>query len=253
VSKAGDVNGDGLADVVLGAPMADPNGPWSGRAYVIFGKKDTGNVALVTVPLGHAGFVMDGASAYDSTGYAVSGAGDVNGDGLDDVIVGAHDADPNGESTGRTYVVFGKADTGQVSLSDVARGSGGFVLNGAVPQDDAGRSVSSAGDLNDDGLADVIVGARGANPNGVADAGKAYVVFGKTDTEAVSLAEVANGVGGFAMNGVLAGDWTGKSVSTAGDIDNDGVPDLVLGAPRALSSVGRVYVVFGGDFSCPDE
>ena len=90
----------------------------------------------------------------------MSGAGDVNGDGLDDLIVGALGADPNGEDSGQSYVVFGKADAAAVELADVAAGrGGGFALNGAAAYDSSGFSVSGAGDVNGDGLDDLIVGA----------------------------------------------------------------------------------------------
>jgi hypothetical protein len=243
VSGADDVNGDGLADVVVGALGADPNGlDYAGRTYVVFGKTDTDNVPLADVVLGIGGFVLDGEAEYDTSGVSVSGAGDVNGEGLADVVVGALLAAPNGlNRAGRTYVVFGKTDTDGVSLAGVAQGAGGFVLDGEMEVDLSGWSVSGAGDVNGDGLADVIVGALTADPNGLDRAGRTYVVFGKADTEAVSLADVALGIGGFAMDGEAELDESGQAVSGAGDVNGDGLADVIVGAP----STGRTYVVFG--------
>ena len=130
-------------------------------------------IELAGVVAGKGGFVMNGIDPEDFSGRSVSGAGDVNGDGLADVIVGARNADPGGKS----YVVFGKADWTPVNLADVAAGSGGFVMNGIDPGDGSGFSVSGAGDVNGDGLADVIVGAYGADPGGNSAAGESYVVF----------------------------------------------------------------------------
>ncbi|WP_241502527.1 integrin alpha, partial [Bathymodiolus azoricus thioautotrophic gill symbiont] len=112
-------------------------------------------------PLG--GFVINGEAASDYSGSSVSSAGDVNGDGLDDLIVGASYADPSGKpGAGKSYIVFGKADSSAIDLSVIANASnplGGFVINGGAAHEYSGCSVSSAGDVNGDGLDDLIVGA----------------------------------------------------------------------------------------------
>src|SRR4051795_3891499 len=105
-----------------------------------------------------------------------------------------------------------------IELSDIAAGHGGFALNGINPGDSSGYSVSGAGDVNCDGLADLIVGAPNADPNGDYS-GQSYVVFGKADGTAVELSDIAAGHGGFALNGIGAGDLSGRSVSEAGDVD----------------------------------
>ncbi len=132
---------------------------------------------LADVAAGIGGFAINGIDPSDGAAR-VSGAGDVNGDGLADVIVGAPEGDPGGNGkAGESYVVFGKADGTAVELADVAAGGGGFVMNGIDLYDRSGWSVSGAGDVNGDGLADVIVGAFGADPGGNDSAGESYVVF----------------------------------------------------------------------------
>ena len=247
VSGAGDVNGDGMDDLLVSSPFAAPNGNYSGRSYVVFGKADTTAVDLSAITLGVGGFVLDGETAYDRSGSSISGAGDVNGDGMDDLLVGAREADPNGNNSGRSYVVFGKADTGAVELSAITAGMGGFAVEGAAAGDLAGRSLSGAGDLNGDGLDDLLVGAPGADPNGDGS-GRSYVVFGKADTAAVELNAITLGLGGFVLNGEAAGDASGAAVSGAGDVNGDGLGDLLIGAPTDDPNgeySGRTYVVFG--------
>jgi hypothetical protein len=145
----------------------------------VFGK-DTGFGAQIELSAldGTDGFVLNGINAEDNSGASVSGAGDVNGDGFDDVIIGARGADPNGSFSGESYVVFGK-DTGfsaQIELSALD-GTDGFVLEGIDGGDESGRSVSGAGDVNGDGVDDLVIGALLADPNGSAS-GESYVVFG---------------------------------------------------------------------------
>ncbi len=101
----------------------------------------------------------------------------MNGDGLDDLIVGARWDDPNGDRSGASFVVFGKADGTAVELSDIEAGIGGFVINGVSANDQSGFSVSTAGDVNGDGFDDLIVGARRDDPNG-SYSGASFVVFG---------------------------------------------------------------------------
>jgi hypothetical protein len=148
---------------------------------VVFGKATTGAVDLSAIANGVGGFVINGQSADDYSGYSVSAAGDVNGDGLADLIVGAPEAFPAaGRDAGRSYVVFGKATTGAVDLSAIAGGTGGFVINGQCARDESGFSVSAAGDVNGDGLADLIVGAYYSDPAAGNNAGRSYVIFGAT-------------------------------------------------------------------------
>ncbi len=252
VSGAGDVNGDGLDDVIVGAQYA--GNQIAGESYVVFGKADGTPVELSDVAAGNGGFVMTGINQGDTTGYSVSGAGDVNGDGLDDIIVGAPEYQPynkgEGPEPGKSYLVFGKADTEPVNLADVVAGSGGFVISGADDtRDNSGFSVSGAGDVNGDGLDDVIVGAPGAYGGGNQAAGESYVVFGKADTEAVNISDVVAGDGGFVINGIDVIDLSGASVSGAGDVNGDGLDDVIVGARRAdpggNSDAGESYVVFG--------
>lgn len=247
VSRAGDVDGDGLDDVIVGAQYADANGGDSGRAYVVFGKADGAGVDLEDVVAGIGGFSLEGESAGDRAGFSVSGVGDVNGDDLDDVVVGAFFAGPSGDASGRAYVVFGKADTDTVDLGAIALGDGGFAIDGEAAYDNAGISVSGAGDIDGDGIGDLVIGAPYADING-GDAGRGYVVFGKADTDPVLLVDVAAGVGGFAIDGATASDYAGFPVSGAGDIDGDGLADVLVGAFRADTAAiesGRAYVVFG--------
>ncbi|MGD9582171.1 MAG: hypothetical protein AB7V26_00670 [Lysobacterales bacterium] len=254
VSAAGDINGDGIGDLVIGAWAADPNGlDTAGSSYVVFGHSTPFAATLALGNLnGDNGFRLDGEAAGDYSGQSVSAAGDVNGDGLADLIVGAWAADPNGLiAAGSSYVVFGQQTPFEatVALSGL-NGTNGFRLDGVAEFDHSGRSVSAAGDINGDGLADLIVGAYGADPNGLSAAGSSYVVFGQTTPfEATVPLSDLNGANGFRLDGVAGVDFSGSTVGAAGDINGDGIGDLIVGAfladPKGISNAGSSYVVFG--------
>ena len=238
VSAAGDVNGDGYADLLLRGET---------ESYVVFGKA-SGFAAQTSVSAfdGQNGFKLTGAPGETGNPRSVSSVGDVNGDGFDDVLVGASSVGPN--YAGASYVVFGKAAGFSASLDLTAlNGGNGFRLSGAGAGDRSGASVSSAGDINGDGYADLIVGAPRADANGV-DSGAAYVVFGHAGGFAADLNLGAlNGADGFRLTGEGAGDVAGRSVSAAGDINGDGFDDIAVEAQTrdAGGQGGAAYVIFG--------
>ena len=216
-----------FGDVIIGALYAGPSD--SGAAYVIFGQADglASSLDLSTLD-GTNGFRLHGAAPGDLTGVSVSGAGDVNGDGFEDLIIGAYAADQNGYDSGAAYVVFGRTDgfAPTVDLSGLD-GTNGFRLDGAAELDEVGQSVSEAGDVNGDGFDDVIV----STSHGDIDAtGVAYVVFGQPGNFAANLdLSTLDGTDGFRLDGyagIVDGDY---SVSGVGDLNGDGYDDLIVG------------------------
>ncbi|MEM1167221.1 MAG: hypothetical protein AAGI30_13135 [Planctomycetota bacterium] len=277
VSGAGDVDGDGLLDIVIGAEPAVRGAGQTGSSYVVYGRSDVpALIRLATVPLTEAvefGAIDDG----DRAGYAVAGAGDIDGDLFDDVVIGAPGGDPNGMiDAGESYLVFG--DSGRF-FDDVPPGSTVFdlatltldqgvtffggegVLGAGSLGDRTGTSVDGVGDLNNDGFNDVAFGAAFAAPNGLNQAGEVAVFFscgndlpapgcpdgpfGTTEFELGSL----NGERGFVLEGADGGDRTGQSVAGVGDVNGDGVDDLLVGAqgaaPGDVPGAGEAYLVFG--------
>ena len=198
---------------------------------------------------GSTGFRLDAVSTWDRLGRAVSEAGDVNGDGIDDLLIGAW-----GGSTGyagESFVVFGKASGWAASLDlSTLDGTTGFRLDGVAAADYSGKAVGAAGDVNGDGFDDILIGAYKA----ASAAGHSYVVFGQASGWAASLdLSDLDGTTGFRIDGIDGSDRSGRSVSGAGDVNGDGFDDMLVGAPHAdpssNSNSGQAFVIYGGNFT----
>ena len=211
------------------------------------------NAAAATFDLaslnGTNGFRIAGRNPGDEAGQALSNAGDVNGDGLDDALIGVSAAAPDGkQGAGEAAVVFGaNTNPAALPLADLD-GDNGFRLTGAAFNAAAGAAVAG-GDVNGDGLADLLIGAPGSDAGSVAGAGAVYVVFGATSFPARVNLDALDGGDGFLIHGVAEEEGVGAAVAFAGDLNGDGLGDIIVGAPNgdvgSKTDAGRAYVLFG--------
>jgi hypothetical protein len=229
VGTAGDVNGDGYADVIVGAPYYNNGQAYEGRAFLFYGSEGG---------LGQsAGWVVEVDQPYAFFGGSVGTAGDVNGDGYTDVIVGAWGYDNGQLDEGRAYVYLGSSSGLSASATWTAESNQASASFGSTAR--------TAGDVNGDGYADVIIGSLRYD-NGEIDEGRAFVYGGSASGPSAGAAWVAESN--------QAGAQLGISAGTAGDVNGDGYADLVVGAPaydNGQMDEGRVFVYHGSPIGSP--
>ncbi|NQV23046.1 MAG: FG-GAP repeat protein, partial [Rhodopirellula sp.] len=258
VGGAGDFNGDGYADIVVGARRADGKDnllPVAGETYVIYGAMDL-PASIDTRELGNRGTIIYGAEGGTEplfggqSGFSVDGAGDFNGDGIGDIVIGAYNTTANGAG----YIILGNiappqiidlVEPGPEVITVLGSASG---INGTK----LGRAVGGRGDINGDGFADVLFGGPGANgvEDSRQDAGDTIVIFGSPNSPNV-IDTLSLGSAGMRIIGAKAGDNSGRDVAMGGDINGDGFDDLIIGAIFAdglndsKPAAGDVHVLFG--------
>ena len=251
VDGVGDINADGIDDFVMSAFSTNN---FTGKVYAVFGDITgfDGELQLADID-GTNGFVINGLQQQHVLGSSVSGIGDINNDGIDDFAIGARGANNN---SGAVYFIFG-SDSGftlNINLNDLD-GSNGFVLNPEPSSGGAlGNSIAVAGDFNDDGINDVIIGANKSRIDFMgSQVGAAFILFGKNTFNATMSTTDLSGNAGKVIYGFIENGRLGDSLASAGDINGDGVDDLVMSGHSGNGAEEYVYVVFGDTADFPDE
>ena len=238
---SGDLNGDGIPDLAIGAPLTP-------KVYVWYGSKGPFPAIINYSSLnGTNGFAVQGISNFDQMGTSLA-IGDVNNDGNKDLVIGAPSG---GKNAGAIYTIFGPSSIfpSNVNVSSLMDGKNGFMINGINPQDLTGQSLRNIADVNGDGIPDIPFGAPNAPYLGAAGPGSAYVVYGRPVFPATLNLAALSSIDGFIAEGVTPGDNTGSSLAIF-DVNGDGQKDLMVGASNGGPQVGQlpgaVYALFGG-------
>ncbi|NVM34906.1 MAG: FG-GAP repeat protein [Candidatus Lokiarchaeota archaeon] len=237
VASAGDVNNDGYDDIFIGAYSR--SGGFAGKAYLIFGN-EVGSFSMHTnLSDADASFIGEGTG--DVAGNSVASAGDVNNDGYDDILIGAYKNDEGGDWAGKIYLFFGNEADFFSMNTDLSDANASFI--GEETCDFAGISVASAGDVNNDEYDDILIGACGYEKG----PGKVYFIFGNEAGSFSMDTDLSNANASFI--GERTYDYAGISVACAGDVNNDGYDDILIGAygnNEGGADAGQTYLVFGG-------
>ena len=228
IAPAGDVNGDGFADLAIGRGEAGPGVP---LAEVVLGGPGGRTIRQSALT-----FVVRGSTC--EAGRAASAAGDVNGDGVGDLLVGGGPSSCREDGSGRAYVVFGSRSPGAVDVDRLAEG--GIAIIGPAGSNMTG-AAAGIGDVNGDGLADVAVADEDATVFGRRYAGEVFLVPGRREPGTVELQYAGATV--LAWGGSQADSRLGVALDGVGDFDGDGRPDLLAGAPFARSEAGAAYLL----------
>ena len=230
VAPAGDVDGDGAPDLIVGAPSNDFVDDFAGRAYLFYGPI-TGDLDAAD-----ADAIVTAEAFGDNLGISVSSAGDVNADGFDDVLIGARGNDTPGTQAGRAYLFLGPIH-GQLDATEADA-----IISGA-PFEEIGGAVAPAGDLDGDGFDDILLGTAAFSLN--VTEGQAFLFYGPISGHRTSASAEA------IIRGTFFSESLGASVASAGDVNQDGTNDIIIGAPHfPLNSQGpgRAYVFYGPVF-----
>ncbi len=226
VARLGDVDGDGVSDMAVGAYSSDDGGFNRGSVWVLFMNSD-GTVKdeqkISDLEGGFTGVLDD----TDEFGFRVAGLGDLDGDGIPDLAAGAIGDDDGGTNRGAVWIMFLRADGTVRQHQKISDAEGGFGV-GLGNSDFFGVSIANLGDLDNDGVIDLAVGAHGDNDGGQ-NRGAVWVLFLNSNGTVRAKQKISSIAGGFA--GVLTDDAAfGVGVAGLGDLDNDGNPDLAVGA-----------------------
>jgi len=242
-AAAGDVDGDGLADALVSARLSIGVMP-GGRVYLIPGSAVQAGAVDELAALGQQ---FEGVEAYGELGYSIGAAGDVDGDGLGDLLMGAYHAGSRAPNAGVVYLFLARDLTGTSVYVDTAW----LQLTSSVENQQAGVSVAGHMDIDGDSLADFVIGASGVSPptlegsgtdtENMDSPGDAYVFLGARLEGGVVDVKTAS----VHVQGETTNDHAGITVASPGDVDGDGADDLLVGSERGQEGVGRAWLLYG--------